>query len=105
MYCPVVIFKSNFGWDQKKAAQQWRLCVAHIIVLNQVSVYHERMYADKVISKHWLVMSSSSQKYYEVLANIASKNVTQVRSEEGKIRSIILEVNLNFAFSETLWLQ
>ena len=39
--------------NKRKATQQWCLCVANAndIVLNQVSVYHERVYAYNVVSK------------------------------------------------------
>ena len=36
--------------NKKKATQQRRLCVANDIVLNQVGVYIERVYADDVLS-------------------------------------------------------
>ena len=39
--------------NKKKATQQWNLCVPNYIVLNQVGVYHERVYADNVLSKFW----------------------------------------------------
>ena len=40
---------------------QWSFCVANDILLNQVGVYHERVYADNVVSKFWFVSSFSSQ--------------------------------------------
>ena len=46
-----------------KATQRGSRRVANDIVLNQVRVYHERVYADKVVSKFWFVRSSSSQHY------------------------------------------
>ena len=58
--------------------------------------YHERMHADNVISKRWLVRSSLSQQYSGVLANIAFKNVTQVHTRAGKSWSFICKVNLSF---------
>ena len=39
--------------NKKKATQQWRLCGANDIKLNQVGVYHEGVYADNVVSKFW----------------------------------------------------
>ena len=47
----------------KKATQQWSPRVANDIVLNQVLVYHEIVYADNVVSKFWFVSSPSSQYY------------------------------------------
>ena len=41
--------------NKRKATQQWSFCVANDIVLNQVGVYHERVYANKVVSKFWFV--------------------------------------------------
>ena len=65
--------------NKKKAAQQWSLCVAKDIVLNQVCVYHERVYAYKVVSKFWIVRSFSSQHYSKIITNITSENVSQIR--------------------------
>ena len=46
---------------QKKATQQWSLRVANDILLNQVCVYHERLYAYNVGNKFWFVRCFSSQ--------------------------------------------
>ena len=40
--------------NERKATQQWSLCVANDIVLNHVGVNHERVYADNVVSKFGL---------------------------------------------------
>ena len=37
--------------NKKKTTQQWRFRVANDIVLNQVGIYHDRVYADNVVSK------------------------------------------------------
>ena len=46
--------------NKRKATQQWSLCVTNDIVLNQVCVYHERVYAYNVVSKLRFVRSFSS---------------------------------------------
>ena len=61
--------------NKKKATQQWSLRVSKVIVLNQVRVYHERVYADKVISKVWFARTFSSQPYSKLTTNITSENV------------------------------
>ena len=61
--------------------------------LNQECVYHDEMYADKILSKHWLVRFFFFQQYNKIIVNIASKNVTQVHTRECKTRSFICEVN------------
>ena len=43
--------------NKKKATLQWNFSVANDIALNQVRVYHETVYADKVVSKFWFVRS------------------------------------------------
>ena len=43
--------------NKRKAMQQWCFRVAKDIVINQVRVYHERVYADNVVSKFWLMRS------------------------------------------------
>ena len=75
--------------------QYWRFRVAKDIVLNQVRVYHERVYADNVVSKYWLVRSFSSQHYCKYITNLTSKNVSQVRTNECKTRSFICKVTVN----------
>ena len=82
--------------NKKKATQQWTLCVANDIVLNQVGVYHERVYADNVVSKFWSVRSFSSQHYSKFITNITSGNVSQIPTKECKTGSSIYKVNLNF---------
>ena len=87
--------------NKKKATQQWNLCVANNIVLNQVGVYHERVYANNVLGKLLFVRSFSSQHYSKFITNITSENVSQIRTKECKTGSFISKVNLNFAFFET----
>ena len=48
-------------WNGKKAKQRWVLRVISDIAFNQVRVYHERVYADNVVSKFCFVRSFSSQ--------------------------------------------
>ena len=82
--------------NKRKATQQSRFCVANDIVLNQVGVYHERVYADNVVSKFWFLRSFSSQQYSQFITNITSENVSQIRTKECKTKSFICKVNLNF---------
>ena len=81
--------------NKKKATQQWSLSVANDILLNQGSVYHERVYAYNVVSKSWFVRSFSSQHYSKFSTDITSENVSQIRTEECKTRSFLSKVNLN----------
>ena len=82
--------------NKGKATQQWSFCVANGIVLNQVGVYHERVYADNFVNKIWFVRSFSSQHYFKFKTNITSENVSQIRTKECKTGSFICQVNLNF---------
>ena len=52
------------------------LGVANVVVLNEVGVYHERVYADKVVSKFWFVRSFFSQRFSKLFTNITSENVS-----------------------------
>ena len=76
--------------------QQWGLRSANYIVLNRVCVYQERVYADNVVTNLWLLRSYSFQHHSEILANISSEEVSQVRTKERKSISFICKVNLNF---------
>ena len=82
--------------NEKKATHQWNLRVANDFVRNQVHVYHERVYADNIVSKVWFVRSFSSQHYSKFITNITSKIVSQIRTKERKTRSFNCKVNLNF---------
>ena len=82
--------------NKRKAMQQWNFCVANNIVLNQVCVNHERVYAYNVVSKFWFVRAFSSQHYSKFITNITSENVSQICTKECKTRSFICKVNLNF---------
>ena len=82
--------------NKRKATQQWSLCVANDIVLNQVDVYHEEAYADNAGSKFWFVRSFFLQHYSKFITNITSENVSQIRTKECKSRSFIYKVNLIF---------
>ena len=89
--------------NKRKATHQWSFCVANDIVLNQVGVYHERVYANNVVSKFWFVRPFSSQHYCKFITNITSENVSQIRTKECETGSFICKVNLNFfAFFEAL---
>ena len=85
--------------NKKKATLQWSFPVANDIVLNQVGVYHERVYAYNVVSKFWFVRSISSQHYSKFITNIAYEIVTQIRTRKCKTRDSICKVNLNFLHS------
>ena len=74
---------------KRKATQQCGLCVTNDIVLNQVGVYHERVYPDNVVSKIWFLMSFSSQHCSKFVSNISSKFVSQIRTKECKTGSFI----------------
>ena len=82
--------------NKRKATQQWSLRVTNDNVLDQVRVYHERVYADNVVSKFWFVRSFSSQHYSIFTPNITSENVSQIHTKKFKTRSFICKVNLNF---------
>ena len=73
--------------------------VANDIVFNQARLYHEKVNADVVVSKFWIVKSFSSQHFYKFFANINSKNGFQVHTEKRKIRFLNCKVNLNFLSS------
>ena len=43
--------------NKNETTQKWSIRVTHDVVLNQLPVYHERVYADNVVSKFWFVRS------------------------------------------------
>ena len=85
--------------NKRNATQQWILCVANDIVLNEVCVYHERVYAYTVASKFWFVRSLSSQNHSNFITDLTSENVSQICAKGCKTRSIICKVYLNFLLS------
>ena len=65
-------------------------------VFKKVRVCHERVYADKIVSRVCFVRSFFSQRHSRFSTNITSKNVSQHRTEQSKSRSFICKANLNF---------
>ena len=90
-------------WTEKKTTQQWVHRVANDIVLYQVLVCHERVYADNVVGKFWFVSSFLSQHPSKLVANIATEKMSQFPTTEWKTRSFICKENLIFfAIFETI---
>ena len=88
--------------NKKKATQQWNFLVANDIVLSQVRVCHERVYAANVVSKFWLVRSFSYQRFSKFIINNASENVPEIRTTECKTSFFNCKLNLNFLRSSRL---
>ena len=61
--------------------------------IQSVCVHHERVGADDEVSKFWFVRSFSSQPHSKFIANIATENMSQVRTKECKTISFICEIN------------
>ena len=87
--------------NKKKTMQQGSPRVANDIVLNQVLVYHEKVYADNVMGKFWILRSFSAQHYIKFITIFTSGNVSQIRTEECKTRSFSCKVSLTFFRSST----
>ena len=82
--------------NKQKATQQWCLRVTNDIVLNQVRVYHGRVYVDNVVSKFWFVRSFPSQHYSKFITDITSESVSENRTKICKTISSVCKGNLNF---------
>ena len=82
--------------NKRTARQRWSFFVANDIVLIPVGVYHERRYADNVVSKFWIVRYLCSQHYSKFITNITSEDVSPIRNKKCKIGSFICEINFNF---------
>ena len=74
--CPIVhVLSSSYNVsrlglrNKRKATQQWSLCVDNDIVLNQVGVYHERVYAvqcrKQILVCEVLFLSTLLQVHYQ----------------------------------------
>ena len=83
--------------NKRKAMQQWSLRIANKIMLDQVCVYHERVYVDNVVSKFWFVRPFPS---FSTLLQLHYRyqfwNVSQIRTKECKTRYFICKINFNF---------
>ena len=82
--------------NKLKATHQWSFRVANDHALNQVHVYHERVYMDNVLRKFRFVRPFSSQHYSNFITNTTSENGSRIRTKECKTRSIISKVNVVF---------
>ena len=100
-YLTVLVLFSIFNisslelWNKRKPTQQRGLRVANI-ALNQLSVHHQREFADVVLSKILFMRLFFSQSHPKFNANIATEFVSEVPNKKGKTRSLFYQVNLNF---------
>ena len=99
-YCLVVrvlsvILSPAFSLEKEGNQSSNGFFCHHSFELNQVCIYHERVYPDNVVSTFWFVRSFSSQHHTNFIANIATENESQVRTKECKIRFCICRINLN----------
>ena len=69
---------------KRKAMQQWSLCAANDIALNQVCVYHEGEYAYNVVSKFWFVRSFFLNITPNSLATLLPKKCPRSVLRKGK---------------------
>ena len=91
MCCTEVIISPALSSEIKgKQRKKGSLCVANN------NVYHERVYANNVVSKFRFMRSCSFQQYPKVIANTTLKKVSQVRTKKCKGRFFYCQVNLNF---------
>ena len=97
VYCPVVLISPALSFEIKTNNSARGFRVINNFVFNRVCVYHGREYAGLVENKFWFLrfffFSISHSRFH---ANIASENVSHVRTKECRTRSFICEVNLNF---------
>ena len=84
---------------EMKGTQQQSLRAANDILLNQVRLYHEKVYADNVGTIFWFGRFFSSQHYSKIITNVTSENVSQICTKECNTRSFICKVNLRFSLS------
>ena len=84
---------------KKKTTQHWNFRGTNNFVLNQVRVYHERVYVDNVLSKFCFVTPFSSKHHIKFIANNNSKTVSQFRTKESKTKFFICKVDVNFLSS------
>ena len=86
----------DLSFETKQKQRRKRVLVLLTFLYSIRSVFMERVYADKFLKLFWFVRSSSSQHHSKYTANIATENVSQVRSTEYKTRSFICKLNPNF---------
>ena len=62
--------------NERTALQPGSVCDAIVIVLNQVRVYHVKVYADDVVSNFWFLRSFASRHYSKFIANNTSEKIS-----------------------------
>ena len=80
--------------NKAKASQQRSLRGANDFVTNEVRVFLERVYADNVVSKFWIMRSLSSQHYHKLVANNTYVRLSRVCIKDCKTTSFICKINL-----------
>ena len=96
MYCQQIVTYEPSVPIYGTATQQWSFCSTSIVVLNQVCLYLERVYAHNVVSEFWFVSSFSSQHHAKSKDTSYYKYVPWVRNERSRTRFFIFQVNLFF---------
>ena len=105
MYCPVVEISLTFSfWNDEQVTQQWDHRVTNDIVLIQVRVCYERVYAENVVSKvdFWgpFSLNITPNSFPTLLPKMC-----QVLAKDCRTRFLFCKVNLVFfAFFETAFL-
>ena len=74
-------------WVNWKITNQWRFRIAHNLVQNQVSVFHDRVFVCNFVRQLGLVRLSFCQHYFNFFTNVSAKYVFPVRTKQGKISS------------------
>ena len=74
----VTRFELGYEW---KAAEQRRFCVSNNILLYKVSVNHEWMDANNIVSKCWFMRFFPTHEYSRIISHISSKYMPQVSTK------------------------
>ena len=63
-------FELGYEW---KATEQRRFCVSNNILLYNVSINHESMDANNIVSKLWFMRTFPTHEHCQIIAHISSK--------------------------------
>ena len=87
--------KSELGYE-RKATEQRSFCVSNKIVLHNVSVDHEQMDANNIVSKRWFMRTFPTHECSQIISDISSEYMSQVSSNTYYTRFSIRQIHFYF---------
>ena len=91
-YC---VTRFELGYECK-VTEQRRICVSNNILLYNVSVNHEWLDANNIVSKCWFIRTFSTHECSQIISHISSKNMSKVNTKNCWTQFFIRRIHFYF---------